>query len=139
MFKVFTDGAANPTQRTSGLGILIIHHGEQFQISIPLDKYHDNHETEILAFKEALQYLLNQNVKHELILCHSDSKMLVDAVNKKYSKKESHQLLLKDVFFLLQKFTNLHLKWIPEKENKGADHLAKAALSKAKKASRKSN
>lgn len=133
MYRVFIDGAANPTQQTSGVGILIVHQGEQIQISTPLEEYYDNHETEMIAFIEALQFLLDRKITEELILCHSDSKMLVTAIRKNYSKKENHRLLLKKILPLLSEFSNLHLKWIPEKENKGADQLAKAALLKAKK------
>lgn len=133
MYRVFIDGAANPTQKTSGVGILIVYQGEQIQISTPLEEYHDNHETEMIAFIEVLQYLLDRKITDEWILCHTDSKMLITAIEKNYSKKENHRILLKKILPLLNKFSNLHLKWIPEKENKGADHLAKAALIKAKK------
>lgn len=134
MYRVFIDGAANPTQKTSGVGILIVHQGKQIQISTPLEEYHDNHETEMIAFFEVLHYLLDQKITEELILCHTDSKMLITAIEKKYSKKENHRLLLKKILPLLNEFPNFHLKWIPETENKGADHLSKAALIKANKA-----
>lgn len=129
--KLFIDGAANPVRKTSALGILIVREGEQIQMGIPLNSFHDNHETEFLALMEALRFLKKKNFQEELILCHSDSKMLVDALEKNHSKKESHRSLLIKVKVLLEDFPHFHIKWIPEKENKGADQLARNALQKA--------
>src|SRR5699024_1002571 len=132
MIKMFIDGAANPKKDISGIGILIIESKQQTQISEKLNSDYDNHETEILALHYALDYLLKTNKEKDVILCHSDSKMLVDAVEKRYSRKENHLALLQSIFKQLEGFPHFYLKWIPEKENSGADQLARKGMNKKK-------
>lgn len=130
MIKMFIDGSANPKKKISGVGILLIESKEQIQISEKLDGVFDNHVAEILALDYALDYLLKKNKENELIFCHSDSKMLVDAVEKRYSRKENHQIHLQTIFKQLESFSQFYLKWIPEKDNSGADHLARKGMNK---------
>lgn len=130
MIKIFIDGSANPKRKISGIGILLIKSKEQIQISEKLVGVFDNHEAEILALHYALDYLLKQNKENELIFCHSDSKMLVDAVEKRYSRKGKHQLHLQTVFKQLENFSQFYLKWIPEKDNNGADQLARKGMNR---------
>ena len=54
--------------------------------------------------------------------------MLVDAIDKHYTSNDKYKDLLEDLFTLLQQFSNFHLKWISENENRGAHELAKQAL-----------
>lgn len=133
MIKMFIDGSANPKKNISGIGILMIESKEQMQISEKLAGDYDNHEAEILALQYALNYLLEQNKENDVILCHSDSKMLVDAIEKRYSRKDKHRVLLDHVFEQLENFSQFYLKWIPEKENSGADHLARKGMNKKNK------
>ncbi|MGP6139699.1 ribonuclease HI family protein [Jeotgalibaca sp. A127] len=128
MIRMYIDGAANPKKKISGIGIVIIESGKQVQLSEKLETYFDNHEAELIALQYALDYLLSKKKQNEVIFCHSDSKMLVDAIEKKYSRKESHVRHLSEILRTLKQFPQFYLKWVPEKENKGADRLARNAL-----------
>lgn len=130
MIRVYIDGSANPRKMTAAIGIIMIENGSQERIAEKLSNYHDNHEAEFHAFQRSLEILLEQKKEQELILCHSDSKTLVDAVEKQYAKKESHRELLEQCLILMAHFSQIHLTWIPEKDNKGADQLARNALYK---------
>ncbi|WP_062532320.1 ribonuclease HI family protein [Jeotgalibaca dankookensis] len=130
MIRIFIDGAANPKKQQSGIGAVLIDNGQQLQLSKSLTDYYDNHETELIALQYVLDYLLESNKQDELIFCHSDSKMLVDAVNKRYSRKENHMKHLNLILTSLKKFSQFYLKWVPERDNRGADQLARVALNK---------
>lgn len=130
MIRVYIDGAANPKKQVSSIGILVIENGKQTQISEKLAAYHDNHEAEFLAFYYVLEMLTEQQKQDEWIFCHSDSKSLVQTIEKQYARKESHQQLLEKCLTLMSCFHQLTLTWIPEKENKGADNLARQGLYK---------
>ncbi len=57
---------------------------------------------------------------------NTDSRLLSDAVSKRYAKHFDRQLatLLK----LMDQFSTVVTRWVPEKENHGAHHLANQAL-----------
>lgn len=137
MLRTFIDGAANPETRRSAIGVLLVEDGVQTQLAEPLPTFYDNHEAEFLALQFLLELLLREGKEAETIFCHSDSKMLVDAVHKRYSKKESHDRHLQEVLPLLERFPHFYLKWVPEKYNRGADQLARSALLKNKKKPKK--
>lgn len=128
MIRLFIDGGSNPKKQRSSIGILVIDNGKQTQIGQKLPDYVDNHQAEYLALVRSLEWLLEEGQTEQLILCHSDSKMLVDAVNKHYTSNDKYKSLLEELLSLLQHFSNFHLKWISEKENRGAHELAKQAL-----------
>lgn len=128
MIRMYVDGSANPKRLLSGIGVLLIEGGQQTQLSEKLEGYYDNHEAEFKALQRGLNYLLAEGKQNEVIFCHSDSKMLVEAIEKRYSRKENHASHLKAVLSTLTQFPQFYLKWIPEKENKGADNLARAAM-----------
>ncbi|APZ48706.1 hypothetical protein BW721_02910 [Jeotgalibaca sp. PTS2502] len=128
MIRLFIDGGSNPKKQCSSIGILLINNGRQTQIGQKLANYVDNHQAEYLALIKSLELLIENELTEQLILCHSDSKMLVDAVNKHYTSNDKYKYLLEKLLSLLQHFSNFHLKWISEKENRGAHELAKQAL-----------
>lgn len=128
MIKMYVDGSANPKRQISGIGVLIIDGSKQTQLHHKLDRYHDNHEVELIALQYGLNYLLDEGKQNEIIFCYSDSKMLIDAIEKKYSRKEEHVFHLDEILTTLDQFSQIYLKWIPEKENRGADNLARIAI-----------
>ncbi|MDE1547876.1 ribonuclease HI family protein [Jeotgalibaca caeni] len=128
MLRVYIDGASNPLTKTAAIGILMIEEGNQTQISEPLPLYYDNHEAEFLALHVLLERLVKENKQEQLILCHSDSKILVDSIEKRYTKKENHRMILEKCLELLRNFPQFHLQWVPDKQNKGADQLARRSL-----------
>lgn len=130
MLRIYIDGASNPQKQSSAIGILIIENGKQRQISEKLTIFLDNHETEFFALEYLLSLLLREKKQGEVVLCHSDSKTIVDAIEKRYAKKDTHHERLKRCLQLLKEFNQFYLNWIPERDNKGADSLARNALYK---------
>ena len=128
MIKLFVDGAAIGRQGYAAIGILIVEDGVQEQIGLPLEDRMDNHRAEFEALLYGLRHLKAKNKQGQLVFCYTDSKLVAESIRKKYTKKAEHKLLLEEALRELPAFTNFYLEWIPEKENKGADNLAKKAL-----------
>ncbi|MCP0886172.1 ribonuclease HI family protein [Ligilactobacillus sp. WILCCON 0076] len=123
MIKLYTDAATR--KDLSSAGILIIHKNIQLQLKYPL-KAMDNHEAEFLAVIKGLTETLAQFNSTEAIFLYSDSKIVIDSINKQYSKHYSTQL--QQILLLLEKFSLVTYQWIPEKQNQGAHTLALQAL-----------
>lgn len=128
MIKVYTDAAVNGNPGDVGLGVLVLKDGEQKPFKISVEEKMDNHLAEFTAIDWALGWLLEEGVQEELIFMHTDSKVTADAISKRYTKKESNRIILKEIQNKLKHFPQLFVKWIPESENKGADQLARQAL-----------
>lgn len=128
MIKVFTDAAVNGNPGDVGLGVLVLKDGEQLPFKISVEEKMDNHLAEFTAINWALGWLLEEGYQEELIFMHTDSKVTADAISKRYTKKESNRIILKEIQNKLKDFSQLFVKWIPESENKGADQLARQAL-----------
>lgn len=128
MIKLFVDGAATGKEGFAAIGILIVEDGVQKQIGLPLEEQMDNHQAEFEALLYGLRHLKAHNKQDQLVFCYTDSKLVAESIRKKYTKKAEHKIYLEQVLQELAAFTNLYLEWIPEKENKGADNLARKAL-----------
>ena len=128
MIKLFVDGAATGNEGYAAIGILIVEDGVQEQIGLPLEDRMDNHRAEFEALLYGLRHLKKHSKQDQLVFCYTDSKLVADSIRKKYTKKVEHKLLLEETLQDLAALTNFYLEWIPEKENKGADNLAKNAL-----------
>ncbi|WP_319471396.1 ribonuclease HI family protein [uncultured Trichococcus sp.] len=128
MIKLFVDGAATGKEGYAAIGILIVEDGVQEQIGLPLEEQMDNHRAEFEALLYGLRHLRAHNKQDQLVFCYTDSKLVAESIRKKYTKKVELKLLLEEALQELAVFTNLYLKWIPEKENRGADNLARNAL-----------
>ncbi|WP_320165079.1 ribonuclease HI family protein [uncultured Trichococcus sp.] len=128
MIKLFVDGASTGKEGYAAIGILIVEDGVQEQIGLPLEEQMDNHRAEFEALLYGLRHLKAHNKQDQLVFCYTDSKLVAESIRKKYTKKAELKLLLEEALQELAVFTNLYLKWIPEKENRGADNLARNAL-----------
>lgn len=128
MIKLFVDGAATGKEGHAAIGVLIVEDGVQEQLSLPLEDKMDNHRAEFEALLYGLRHLKARNKQDKLVFCYTDSKLVAESIGKRYTKKAEHKLLLEEALQDLAAFTNVYLEWIPEKENKGADTLAKKAL-----------
>ena len=128
MIKVYTDAAVNGNPGDVGLGVLVLKDGEQIPFKIPVEEKMDNHLAEFIAINWALGWLLEEGYQEELIFMHTDSKVTADAISKRYTKKESNRIILKEIQNKLKDFSQLFVKWIPESENRGADQIARQAL-----------
>ena len=128
MIRVRTDAAVNGNPGKVGIGIEILYQKQQFLFKECSDQLMDNHQAELWAIYRALMILQEKEWHHELIFLNSDSKFAMMAIEKNYTKQVAYQEILKKVQKERKKFPRLFLEWIPEKENRGADQLARQAL-----------
>lgn len=129
MLKVYIDASTKGNPGPSGGGILIIADQQQEQLSIPLS-FGSNHQAEFEVFLKTLEILKNRQMTDEIILCYSDSKVLVSTIDKNHTNNKDFLPYLEKIQSLLKDFSMLILQWVPESKNKGADNLARQALQK---------
>lgn len=128
MIRVKTDAAVNGNPGKVGIGIEILYQKQQFLFKENSELLMDNHQAELWAIYRALIILQEKEWNQEMIFLNSDSKFAMMAIEKNYTKQIAYQDILKKVQEERKKFPQLFLEWIPEKENRGADQLARQAL-----------
>ena len=128
MIRVRTDAAVNGNPGKVGIGIEILYEKQQFLFKENTDQLMDNHQAELWAIYRALIILQEKEWHHEVIFLNSDSKFAMMAIEKNYTKQVAYQEIVKKVQEERKKIPQLFLEWIPEKENRGADQLARQAL-----------
>lgn len=126
MIEVYVDGASSGSPGKSGAGIFIKVKGEVFDFAIPLGTM-TNHEAEFHAVLEAVK-ICEQQYPDEIVSFHSDSQLVVDAIEKKYVKNERFKPMLDEIIERAATFPYFFIKWIPSNQNKHADELAKRAI-----------
>lgn len=126
MIKINTDAAFNPKTQASGIGIILQGSKDQ-QVKIHYTNVFDNHSAEFIALYEALT-LVDLNDYDEFILYQADSKIVIDSLDKNFVKHEEYTKLLDKIMLITDKMPNFYFKWIPERQNKGADTLSRQAL-----------
>lgn len=128
MIRMKTDAAVNGNPGKVGIGIEILYQKQQFLFKENSEILMDNHQAELWAIYRALIILKEKEWHQEMIFLNSDSKFAMMAIEKNYTKQIAYQDILKIVQEERKKFPQLFLEWIPEKENRGADQLARQAL-----------
>ena len=128
MIRVKTDAAVNGNPGKVGIGIEILYKKQQFLFKENSELLMDNHQAELWAIYRALIILQEKEWDQEMIFLNSDSKFAMMAIEKNYTKQVAYQEILKKVQEERKKIPQLFLEWIPEKENRGADQLARQAL-----------
>src|SRR5690625_2996384 len=130
MIRMYTDAAVKGNPGPAGVGLLIIFDKEQKQITFPLEGTWNNHHAEFKAMQLGLKWLSDQQFTDEMVFCYTDSKIVAQSVEKKYVKNSVAANYLSEILTLMEQFSFISVKWIPESDNKGADHLARQALQK---------
>lgn len=125
LIEVYIDGASSGDPGDSGAGIFIKANGNVERYSIPLGQK-NNHEAEYLALLKAMEICLENEYK--MISVRSDSKAVVQGVEKEFAKKEPYRTLLSEIITLAKEFDLFFIKWVPSSENKTADGLARKAI-----------
>ncbi|QKS71303.1 reverse transcriptase-like protein [Paenalkalicoccus suaedae] len=126
MIEVYIDGASAGNPGASGAGIFIKAPSGHIKESIPLPPM-SNHEAEFYACLKAVKRCKEEGFR--IISIRSDSKIVVDAVEKQYVKKELYKPMLQEIISMMEHdFDYAFIKWIPTKSNGEADHLAKKAI-----------
>lgn len=126
MIKVYTDGASQGNPGPSGAGIYIETETQSFRHTIPLPEM-SNHEAEFYAVRHALEICQDQ-FAGEILSFRSDSKIVVDSIQKNYTKNKAFAPLLEEISTRIESFPYVFFKWIPERQNNHADKLAKEAI-----------
>lgn len=126
LIEVYTDGAANGNPGLSGAGIYIKTNNEPIEYAFPLGRL-SNHEAELYAVMKAIEICL-EHYPTEIQSFHSDSQLVVDMIEKRYTKNATYQPLLAIVLEKISLFPHFFIKWIPSKQNFHADRLAKQAI-----------
>ncbi len=126
MIEVYTDAASQGNPGPSGIGIYIKTGQLQLEECLFIGEF-SNHEAEFIAVIKALE-LCKERFPDEIISCRSDAKVVVDAIERNYVKKDVFQSYLNQINHLSSSFPYFFMKWIPEKQNKHADELARKAL-----------
>ncbi|MBD8004876.1 reverse transcriptase-like protein [Bacillus norwichensis] len=125
MIEVYIDGASAGNPGPSGIGIFIKNNGQVEKHSIPLGSL-TNHEAEFWALIKAMEICRDHS--YSIISVRSDSSLVVDSVENEFVRNKKYTPLLETVLRLSKSFDLFFIKWIPAKENKKADELAKKAI-----------
>jgi ribonuclease HI len=127
LIEVYIDGASAGNPGPSGAGIFIKGHGSAEKYSVPLGTM-SNHEAEYHAFIKALEICLEKG--YATVSFRTDSELVNRAVEKEFAKNQSFAPLLEKALGLTRQFDLFFMKWIPSRENKTADELARLAIRK---------
>jgi ribonuclease HI len=127
MIEIYVDGASAGDPGVSGAGVFIKGHGSAEQYSFPLGMM-TNHEAEYHALIKGMEICIEKG--YQIVSFRTDSQLVDRAVEKKFVKNQSFIPLLDRVLELSNQFELFFIKWIPSKENKVADQLARQAILK---------
>ena len=128
VIDVYIDGASAGNPGPSGAGIFInLKNGTVERHAIPLGTM-SNHEAEYVAFIKALELCIEKQYKS--VSFRTDSKLIDDAVEKRYVKNKLYQPFLDEALQLIDTFDLFFMKWVPSNQNKNADELARQAIRK---------
>ena len=125
MIEVYVDGASAGDPGQSGAGVFIKGHGKSEEFSIPLGLM-SNHEAEYHAVIKGMEICIQNGFK--VVSFRTDSQLVDRAVEKQYVKNSQYSPLLEKILELAKEFDLFFIKWIPSKENKVADQLARYAI-----------
>ncbi|AYC29434.1 ribonuclease HI family protein [Paenisporosarcina cavernae] len=125
MLEVYTDGASAGNPGPSGIGVYITGEGHQIRLKKSIGES-TNHQAEFDALLFGLQEA--QKLHSDIVSARTDSKIVVQAIEKRYAKDPIFAVKLEEILALVDSFPLFFIKWIPEKENKTADLLAKSAI-----------
>lgn len=126
MIEVYTDGASRGNPGISGAGVYIKANGKIYEYAFPLGML-SNHEAEFQAVIKALN-ICNELFPGEILSFRSDSKIVVDTIEKNFTRNETFHSLLKEIRQEASVFPYFFIKWIPEDRNNHADRLARKAI-----------
>ncbi|WP_332630282.1 reverse transcriptase-like protein [Halalkalibacter flavus] len=128
MIDVYIDGASAGDPGPSGAGIFINYkNGLVENHSVPLGQM-SNHEAEYEALIIALDLCIDRGIK--IASFRTDSKLIDDALEKRYVKNKRFQPYLEKAISRIDEFELFFMKWVPSNQNKNADSLARKAIRK---------
>lgn len=129
MLEVYIDGASAGNPGPSGIGIFIKGEGHLLKQSEAIGMT-NNHIAEFTALVRGLEEA--RKLESTFVWLHSDSKIVVSSVDKRYVKNEEFKPYLERALEMIDDLELFFIKWIPDRENKAADALARQAILKNK-------
>lgn len=126
MIIVYTDGAMDG-EGWSGAGFTVQNGKYVKEYSIPIGQKRTNHEAEFEAVVEALK-ICRKEYPLEILSFRLDARVVVDIVEKNYTKNKAFQPYLTEIHDLIEAFPHFFIKWIPQNSNLQADQLARKAI-----------
>lgn len=126
LIEVYTDAASKGNPGQSGAGVYIKANGATSSHKFSLGTL-SNHEAEFYAVIKALE-ICREHFPDEILSFRSDSRVVVDVVDSNHTKNQNFLPLLSKIQGLSSHFPYFFIKWIPEKQNKQADELAKSTI-----------
>lgn len=136
MLKIYVDAATKGNPGISGAGVQLIGNQLYQQLSYPLPEL-TNHQAEFAALALALEEVIAQELNQQNVMAYTDSKVVAQTIDKDYTSNPLFVPYLERIRELYTFFPLLIIQWLPEKENKGADNLARQGLQKALKLAKK--
>ncbi len=131
MLEIYIDGASAGNPGPSGIGIFIKGEGHLIKISEVIEDT-NNHVAEFKALLRGLEEA--KKLGSDFVWMRSDSKIVVASIEKEYVKSEDFKPYLDKALELIETIPTFFIKWIPDKENKAADALARQAIQTRKSA-----
>ncbi|MCM3719626.1 reverse transcriptase-like protein [Fictibacillus phosphorivorans] len=126
MIEVYIDGASAGDPGLSGAGVYVkIGDGTTQSYHFPLGMM-SNHEAEFLALIRGLELCVENNWR--IVSFRTDSQAVESAVEKRYAKDKRYTVLLEQALTFADQLDLFFIKWIPSKQNKVADELARKAI-----------
>lgn len=130
MIRVFCDAAFKPETLEVGLGYTYMYNEKRVQRKYYISQLADNHIAEFKCIRLALEELVKKGLNSELVTLHSDSQIVMDSIDKAFVKNDLYKDELTLILNLINQFSMIFCQWIPESQNRSADHLARQALKK---------
>ncbi|GGB05956.1 ribonuclease HI family protein [Macrococcus hajekii] len=125
MAQIFIDAATRQNPFESSIGYVIRTDESVLEFGQYLGEM-ENHEAEWNGLIEALKQAVALNLTS--VILKSDSKIVVDSINKNFVKNPKFKPYLKEYQQLEKQFDLLIIDWIPRDQNKHADHVARHYL-----------
>jgi len=125
MAQIFIDAATRQNPFESSIGYVIRTDDSVLEFGQYLGEM-ENHEAEWNSLIEALKQAAALNLT--TVLIKSDSKIVVDSINKNFVKNQKFKHYLNAYQELEKQFDLLIINWIPRNQNKHADHIARHYL-----------
>ena len=129
MIEINMDAAFKPDTKEGGIGITIKSEPPT-HLKLYIEHVWDNHQLEFMAMRQSLKYIVDQGWQNHVLVLRSDSKIVVQSIDKAYVKDALYHPILTEILELMEHISLVFVKWIPEKQNRGADQLARQALLK---------
>ncbi|ANU19502.1 ribonuclease HI [Planococcus plakortidis] len=129
MIELFVDASTAGGVNVSAVGVFLRGEGHSIKWSEYVGEM-DNHQAEFTALLKGLE--LARPLATGMVSIKSDSKLVVDAFEKRFVKNPVYKKLLDESLSIADEFDYCFIKWIPDSQNKAAHTLANDKLKEHK-------